>query len=74
MAHQAKTEALMQELLTKSDAAKILGLAPATVVLLEKQGKLSAQRTASGVRLFSRPEVERLAAERKAAAAFGTRA
>jgi excisionase family DNA binding protein len=59
----------MPDLLTKSDAARILNLSPATVVLLEKQGKLSAQRTVSGVRLFNRSEVEQLAAERKAAAA-----
>jgi len=59
----------MTDLLTKTDAARILNLSPATVVLLEKQGKLSAQRTASGVRLFTRSDVEQLAAERKAAAA-----
>ena len=62
----------MADLLTKSDAARILGLTPATVVLLEKHGKLSAQRTAGGVRLFSRAEVEQLAAARKAAVALGT--
>ena len=59
----------MTDLLTKTDAARILNLSPATVVLLEKQGKLSAQRTASGVRLFTRSDVEQLAAERKATAA-----
>jgi DNA-binding transcriptional MerR regulator len=58
----------MAELLMKSDAARILGVSPVTVVLLEKRGRLSAQRTPSGARLFSRSEVEQLAAERKAAA------
>jgi len=56
----------MGELLTKADAARVLGITPAAVVVLEQKGKLSATRTAGGVRLFARADVEQLAAARVA--------
>jgi DNA-binding transcriptional MerR regulator len=54
-----------QVLLTKSEAAKIIGCTPANVALLEKSGKLPvAVKTPSGVRLFDEKEVKRFAVER----------
>ena len=53
----------MPEKLTTNDAAKILNRAPATVIYYHKIGRLEAERTQSGMRLFSRTEVERLAAK-----------
>lgn len=58
------TVPLSLDLLTKSDASKILGITPAAVVLLERKGQLPALRTAGGVRLFRRDEVNALAARR----------
>jgi excisionase family DNA binding protein len=55
----------MTALLTKADAAKILGVTPATVAEMERAGKLPAQRTVGGVRLFRDDDVRRLAAERR---------
>ena len=49
-----------------AEAARILGVTPATVRLMESRGELPATRTASGVRIFDRAAVERLAAERTA--------
>ena len=49
------------EKLTTNDAAKILGKAGATVLYYERTGKLKAERTKSGLRLFDRAEVEALA-------------
>jgi excisionase family DNA binding protein len=64
------TEAVMAnqgrvELLTTGDAARILGLDPATVRLYERTGRLAAHRTRRGLRLFERADVERLAARRE---------
>jgi excisionase family DNA binding protein len=53
-------------LLIVSEAAKLLGLTPAHVRRLEREGRLPAQRTPGGVRLFNRDDVERLAAARRA--------
>lgn len=47
-----------------SDAARILKLAERSVRLLEATGQLRAERTPSGLRIFRRGEVERLAAAR----------
>lgn len=55
----------MTELLTTADAARLLGVVPATVRQIERQGGLAAKRTPSGVRLFDREEVERLVEERR---------
>lgn len=57
----------MDELLTKGDVAKLLGVTPATVILLEAKGRLSSRRTLGGIRLFERSEVESLAQKRREA-------
>ncbi len=51
--------------LTTTDAARIAGVAANTIRLWERLGRLPALRTASGVRLFARADVERVAAERQ---------
>ena len=51
-------------LLTKGEAARMLGLTPAAVLALEKRGALSATRTKGGIRLFSESDVLRLATKR----------
>lgn len=56
----------MERLLTPADAARILGVVPATVRLMAISGRLPPSATTeSGMRLFSRGEVERLARERE---------
>ncbi len=52
-----------------SEVAYRLAVADSTVRALERRGVLRAEKTARGVRLFRRDDVERLAAERRAAAA-----
>lgn len=54
------------DLLTPSDAARVLGLSPDSVRVLSDSGRLPAMRTVSGRRLFRRGDVDRLAAERAA--------
>ncbi len=55
----------MERLLSPSDAARILGVVPATVRAMAISGRLPpATMTESGIRLFRREDVERLAAER----------
>ncbi len=61
------------DLLTKADAARLLDLTPAAVVALERRGHLKAMRTAGGVRLFVRRDVERLARRRKHASSCESR-
>jgi len=51
----------MDELLTKADVAKILGITPDAVIFLEKKGHLPAFRTKGGVRLFKAEDVAKLA-------------
>jgi DNA-binding transcriptional MerR regulator len=58
-----------QDILLTSETARVLEVADSTVHWLEKTGRLPAQRTASGVRLFRRDAVEKLAAERKSKSA-----
>jgi excisionase family DNA binding protein len=53
-----------QELMTPSDAARILGLSADSVRALSDNGRLPTLRTVSGRRLFRRGDVERLADER----------
>lgn len=53
----------MKKLQTK-DAAKLLDVTPARVNQLENEGRLRAERTESGTRLFERKDVEKLAKER----------
>ncbi len=56
----------MDEYLSVADAARILDVVPATVRQMERSGRLPARRTAGGIRLFCRADVERLAAARAA--------
>jgi len=53
-------------ILTVTGAARILGVTPETVRYYDRQGILKTLRTESGIRLFLREDVERLAAERAA--------
>lgn len=50
--------------MTTGDAAKQVGVAPDTIRLWERLGRLPALRTASGVRLFQRTDVDRVVRER----------
>src|SRR4051812_47595900 len=52
------------DLMTPSDAARVLGLSADSVRVLSDSGRLPAMRTVSGRRLFRRSDVDRLAAER----------
>jgi excisionase family DNA binding protein len=54
------------EILTVSEAARSVGVAASTIILWERNGKLPAQRTETGLRIFLRADVERLVAQRKA--------
>jgi DNA-binding transcriptional MerR regulator len=47
------------------EVSRLAEVVPATVRLWEKQGKLTAIRTASGVRLFSRADVEAVLKNRR---------
>jgi DNA-binding transcriptional MerR regulator len=51
-------------LLTTSDAARILNISPDMVRYLERRGKLPAEYTESGQRIFRLEEVEKLARAR----------
>ena len=51
-------------LITVSPAEKILEISEGTVRALVRRGELTATRTSTGVRLFEREEVERLAQKR----------
>jgi excisionase family DNA binding protein len=52
------------DLLTPSDAARVLGLSADSVRVLSDSGRLPAMRTVSGRRLFRRVDVDRLALQR----------
>lgn len=52
------------DLMTTGEAGRLLGLSPDMVRWLEREGRLPAQRTTNGLRLFRRADVEKLAAER----------
>ena len=47
-----------------AEAAKLLDVTPAAVRDMERRGALAAERTTSGVRLFDRADVLRLAKDR----------
>lgn len=49
-----------------SEVARRFGVSPITVHLRERTGRLPALKTATGVRLFHRADVERFARERQA--------
>ena len=52
------------DLLTPSDAARVLGLSADSVRVLSDNGRLPSMRTVSGRRLFRRSDVDRLAMAR----------
>ena len=52
------------DLLTPSDAARVLGLSADSVRVLSDNGRLPAMRTVGGRRLFRRADVDKLAIER----------
>ena len=52
------------DLVLSGEAARILNVSVDTVRLWERLGRLPALKTATGVRLFDRRDVERLARER----------
>jgi excisionase family DNA binding protein len=52
------------DLLTPSDAARVLGLSADSVRVLSDSGRLPSMRTIGGRRLFRRGDVDRLAVER----------
>jgi excisionase family DNA binding protein len=53
-----------QDFLSTYDASKILGVSPETVRSWNRSGRLNATRTAGGMRLFQRDEVEKIAEKR----------
>jgi excisionase family DNA binding protein len=55
----------MDDFLTTSDAARVLGVAGTTVHYYDRIGKLSSVRTAGGIRLFRREQIEQVLADRK---------
>ena len=57
----------MGNFLTCGDAAKMVGVSPDAIRSYEKAGKLAAIKTASGVRLFRKRDVERFARVRQQA-------
>lgn len=56
----------LSHFLSTADAARILGVTPATVRLMVKRGDLpTAGATESGIRLFHKEDVEKLAMRRE---------
>ena len=55
---------MQQDLVMTTEAARLLGVAADTVRAWERLGRLRAIKTGRGVRLFSRDDVQRLAAQR----------
>lgn len=54
----------MSEFLLTNEAARVLSVAPSTVLHYERTGQLAAMRTQGGVRLFRRIDVERFKNQR----------
>ncbi len=54
------TTAATSDLVLTSEAARILGVSAQSVRQWERMGRLSATKTAGGVRLFSRSDVEEM--------------
>ena len=59
------TESIRQPLLT-SEVARLAGVSAGAVILWERAGLLRATKTANGVRLFKRRDVERFLEDRAA--------
>lgn len=55
-----------EQILTVSDAARILGLSRDMVRVLTQKGQLAARRAANGYHLYRRGDVEQLARDRAA--------
>ena len=53
-------------LLLTSEVARSLNVSSDSIRLWERTGRLPAQRTAAGVRVFRREDVDRFACERRA--------
>jgi excisionase family DNA binding protein len=62
---KGKNMAENKDWLLVGDVARILGVSSATVRLYADSGRLPSTRTEKGTRLFSRPDVERFAAQRQ---------
>lgn len=58
----------MNDLLTVADVAEVLSVSSSTVRYYERTGQLIAMRTAGGMRLFVRGDVERFVRAREAVA------
>jgi excisionase family DNA binding protein len=56
------------DLMSPSDAARVLGISVDQVRQLSDQGRLATLRTVGGRRLFRRSDVDQLAAKRSRAA------
>jgi DNA-binding transcriptional MerR regulator len=56
----------MHQLILSSEAARICGVSTTSIHQWERSGRLQAQRTSQGVRLFALEDVKLLAAEREA--------
>jgi hypothetical protein len=56
----------VQDFVLTSEAARIIGVSPATVQLYERTGRLVATKTSNGTRLFLRQAVEAFARQREA--------
>ena len=54
------------QLMTPSEAARVLGLSADAVRAMSDRGALPRQRTSGGRRIFRRGDVERVATARKA--------
>jgi DNA-binding transcriptional MerR regulator len=61
------------DLLTATDAGRILGLSRDMVRILSVKGRLAAQRASNGYYLFRRADVEQLALERNRSDSGGRR-
>jgi len=59
-------KSLTADYLLTADVARLLDVTPKTVHQLHSNGHLTAERTAGGVRLFDRADVDRLAKVRAA--------
>ena len=68
-----KGKEMESEFMLTGEVSRETGAAGATVIWWERSGKLTALRTASGVRLFRRADVEKLVAERIAKKSRGKR-
>jgi excisionase family DNA binding protein len=56
---------MAHQFLLVTEAARVLKVAATTVREMDRDGRLKALKTPTGVRLFSADEVSKLAAERK---------